>query len=125
MRPQIIQTVDQPAGVGFSTCDEDYVTDEQQVAEDMYTFLTKFLQTYPQYAKLPFYIIGGKQKKILFSPFDIFFSKIKESYGGKRNTISVLRSKTVLWGQFNKKKDTMVIIFLSQVWFFFFFDSGF
>jgi len=52
--------VDQPVGTGFSYADsiEDYTTNEDQIAFDMYTFLEEFLQMYPQYAKLPFFITG-------------------------------------------------------------------
>jgi len=50
--------IDQPVGTGFSTANEDYVTDETQVAEEMFVFLTKFFKKYPQYAKNDFYIVG-------------------------------------------------------------------
>eukprot|EP00029_Vermamoeba_vermiformis_P013256 TRINITY_DN8172_c0_g1_i1.p2 TRINITY_DN8172_c0_g1~~TRINITY_DN8172_c0_g1_i1.p2 ORF type:complete len:436 (-),score=163.13 TRINITY_DN8172_c0_g1_i1:69-1376(-) len=55
-----IMYVDQPVGTGFSYADHysDYVTDETGVAEDMYQFLQKFFVQYPQYSKLPFFIIG-------------------------------------------------------------------
>eukprot|EP01127_Copromyxa_protea_P008024 TRINITY_DN1827_c0_g1_i2.p1 TRINITY_DN1827_c0_g1~~TRINITY_DN1827_c0_g1_i2.p1 ORF type:complete len:344 (+),score=88.46 TRINITY_DN1827_c0_g1_i2:311-1342(+) len=56
--------IDQPAGVGYSYADKVYVDDEAGVAKDMKTFLDKFFETYPQYANLPFYVVG-------------------ESYGGK------------------------------------------
>jgi carboxypeptidase C (cathepsin A) len=50
--------VDQPAGVGFSYADEDYVTNEAQMAQDMYTFLQGFFTKYTQYANNSFFIIG-------------------------------------------------------------------
>jgi len=52
--------VDQPAGTGFSYIEntDGYVTDEAQVAVDMYTFLTNFFKKYPQYENLPFYVTG-------------------------------------------------------------------
>jgi carboxypeptidase C (cathepsin A) len=52
--------VDQPGGTGFSTVKnpKGYVTDEAQVAGDMYTFLTNLFSSYPQLSKLPLYIIG-------------------------------------------------------------------
>jgi len=50
--------VDQPVGTGFSYADSDYVHDEAHVGVEMYTFLVKFLQMFPQYAKLDFYIVG-------------------------------------------------------------------
>jgi serine carboxypeptidase-like clade 4 len=52
--------VDQPVGTGFSYADydEDYVTDEDQVAEDMYIFLQLFFEEYPQYRGLDFFITG-------------------------------------------------------------------
>jgi serine carboxypeptidase-like clade 4 len=50
--------IDQPAGTGFSYADQDYVTDEKQVGEEMYAFLTGFFQKYPQFLKNEFYIVG-------------------------------------------------------------------
>jgi len=52
--------VDQPVGTGFSYTEDqdDYVTSEDQVSNDMYTFLQKWFDRYPQYAKLPFFIMG-------------------------------------------------------------------
>jgi len=52
--------VDQPAGTGFSYVDStfDYVTNENQVAQEMYMFIQEFYQLYPKYSKLPLYIIG-------------------------------------------------------------------
>jgi len=52
--------VDQPVGTGFSYADytRDYVTDEDQVAQDMFVFMQEFFQLFPQYAKLDFYILG-------------------------------------------------------------------
>eukprot|EP01027_Heterolobosea_sp_BB2_P004616 GEZU01007079.1.p1 GENE.GEZU01007079.1~~GEZU01007079.1.p1 ORF type:complete len:198 (-),score=67.03 GEZU01007079.1:402-995(-) len=53
--------VDQPVGTGFSYSDDpnkDYVKDEAQMAADMWEFLQKFFQQYPQFLKNDFYIIG-------------------------------------------------------------------
>jgi len=52
--------VDQPAGTGFSYVDyiEDYVINEDQVAQDMFMFMQEFLVEFPQYANLDFYILG-------------------------------------------------------------------
>jgi len=52
--------VDQPVGTGFSYADyiEDYVTNEKQVAQDMFVFMQQFFIQYPQYAKLDFFILG-------------------------------------------------------------------
>jgi len=52
--------VDQPAGTGFSFVNNQngYVTDEAQVAQDFYTFLTNFYAKYPQYASLPLFVTG-------------------------------------------------------------------
>jgi cathepsin A (carboxypeptidase C) len=62
--------VDQPVGTGLSTPEafNDLVVDEEQVAENMFTFLQTFMQTFPQYAKLPFYIFGyvASPRLILF-----------------------------------------------------------
>jgi len=52
--------VDQPVGTGFSYADSivDYVTDEDEIAEDMYQFLQQFFKIYPQYANLAFFVTG-------------------------------------------------------------------
>jgi len=52
--------VDQPVGTGFSYADStfDYVTNEDQIAQDMYMFIQEFFQLYPQYAMLDFYLMG-------------------------------------------------------------------
>jgi len=52
--------VDQPVGTGFSYADykKDYVTDEFQIANDMYNFMQEFYLLYPQYYNLDFYITG-------------------------------------------------------------------
>jgi carboxypeptidase C (cathepsin A) len=56
---QILQ-IDQPVGTGFSFADKsaDYVTNEVQVAEDIWEFLQQFFAGHPQYANLAFYIFG-------------------------------------------------------------------
>jgi serine carboxypeptidase-like clade 4 len=52
--------VDQPVGTGFSYADhnDDYVRNEDQVAEDMYEFLQTFYKDFPQYKDLDFYVTG-------------------------------------------------------------------
>jgi carboxypeptidase C (cathepsin A) len=52
--------VDQPAGTGFSYVNNPngYVTDEDQVAADFYTFIVAFLKKYPRFAKTDLYITG-------------------------------------------------------------------
>ncbi len=52
--------VDQPGGTGFSTVQNSkgYVTDEAQVAADMFTFLTNLFNTYKYLNNRPFYIFG-------------------------------------------------------------------
>lgn len=50
--------VDQPAGTGFSYANTDYISNETMVADEMYTFLTKFFQKFPQYKDLKFFITG-------------------------------------------------------------------
>jgi len=50
--------VDQPAGTGFSYANSYYIKNETMVAQEMYTFLQGFLNRYPQYRNLPFYITG-------------------------------------------------------------------
>ena len=58
--------IDNPVGTGFSYVmnASGYVSNETALAADLATALAAFMQRYPQYAKLPFYIFG-------------------ESYGGK------------------------------------------
>jgi len=55
-----VMWIDQPVGTGFSYADHsrDYVVNEDQVAEDMYEFVSQFMASHPQYAKLPFYVTG-------------------------------------------------------------------
>jgi len=50
--------IDQPADVGFSYADSDYVHDEEQVGDEMYTFLQGFFTQYPQYTTQKFFIVG-------------------------------------------------------------------
>jgi len=50
--------IDQPADVGFSYANTDYVHDEAQVGQEMYTFLQGFFSQYPQYSTQPFFITG-------------------------------------------------------------------
>jgi carboxypeptidase C (cathepsin A) len=52
--------IDQPVGTGFSYADSplDYETNEDTIAQDLYVFMQNFFLLYPQYSKLPFYIMG-------------------------------------------------------------------
>jgi len=51
--------IDQPAGTGFSyTGVNGYVHNEKQMAVEMYIFLQKWLQTFPEYIGRPFYLFG-------------------------------------------------------------------
>ncbi|XP_070575245.1 lysosomal protective protein-like isoform X2 [Ptychodera flava] len=51
--------LESPAGVGFSYSDDgNYTTDDDQVAEDNYQALKSFFALYPDFAKLPFFILG-------------------------------------------------------------------
>jgi serine carboxypeptidase-like clade 4 len=52
--------IDQPVGTGFSYADywDDYVTNEDQIAQDLYMFLQEFFRIYPQYHHLDFYVMG-------------------------------------------------------------------
>ncbi|KAL2611260.1 hypothetical protein R1flu_022952 [Riccia fluitans] len=52
--------LESPAGVGFSysNTSADLTTGDERTALDSYLFLVKFLQLYPKFAKLPFYIAG-------------------------------------------------------------------
>eukprot|EP01118_Nematostelium_gracile_P004704 TRINITY_DN15631_c0_g1_i1.p1 TRINITY_DN15631_c0_g1~~TRINITY_DN15631_c0_g1_i1.p1 ORF type:complete len:443 (+),score=123.28 TRINITY_DN15631_c0_g1_i1:46-1329(+) len=50
--------IDQPADVGYSYANTDYVHDEAQVGQEMYTFLQGFFKQYPQYSKQKFFITG-------------------------------------------------------------------
>jgi len=57
--------IDQPAGVGFSFVENGkYVTNEEQMAAELYTGLVDFFRGFPQFKKNDFYVFG-------------------ESYGGK------------------------------------------
>jgi len=51
--------VDQPVGTGFSQADPlHHVTNEDEIAENMSTFLIRFLEKYPQLQGKDFYITG-------------------------------------------------------------------
>lgn len=51
--------VDQPVGTGFSKAKIiDYVKNETEIAEDFYLFMTKFVETYPEFKGRPLYITG-------------------------------------------------------------------
>eukprot|EP01133_Synstelium_polycarpum_P015591 gene15591-18522_t len=51
--------VDSPIGTGFSYCNADgYSKTEDDIANNLYTFLTMFFVKYSTYASLPFYIFG-------------------------------------------------------------------
>ncbi|GFQ91983.1 probable serine carboxypeptidase CPVL, partial [Trichonephila clavata] len=52
--------VDNPVGTGFSFTgsDDGYVTNEDEVADDLYEFLRQFFLVYYEYSKNDFYIIG-------------------------------------------------------------------
>jgi len=52
--------VDQPVGTGWSYADSefDYVTDEDEVAQDLYTFMQDFFLLFPEYSQLDFFITG-------------------------------------------------------------------
>ncbi|CCG82488.1 Putative uncharacterized protein [Taphrina deformans PYCC 5710] len=51
--------VDQPLGTGFSFIDSDhYITELDQMAEQMMHFLDRFLELFPEYANDDFYIAG-------------------------------------------------------------------
>ena len=51
--------VDQPVGTGFSSVKRlQYTRSEDDVAEDFYEFLTKFINNFPGYKDRPFYVTG-------------------------------------------------------------------
>jgi cathepsin A (carboxypeptidase C) len=49
--------IDQPTGTGFSY-GKQKVSDEAGVAANFYDFVSQFMLANPQYAKLPFYVVG-------------------------------------------------------------------
>eukprot|EP01105_Mastigella_eilhardi_P007520 TRINITY_DN18961_c0_g1_i1.p1 TRINITY_DN18961_c0_g1~~TRINITY_DN18961_c0_g1_i1.p1 ORF type:complete len:416 (-),score=134.81 TRINITY_DN18961_c0_g1_i1:80-1327(-) len=52
--------IDQPVGSGYSYCTGQscYVTNEQDLAAELYTALVNWFDEFPQYAKNPFFIFG-------------------------------------------------------------------
>ena len=52
--------IDQPAGTGFSyvTSPFGYVTNERQIATEIWNLIREFYALYPQYSKLDLYIVG-------------------------------------------------------------------
>merc|ERR1712130_825372 len=52
--------IDQPVGTGFSYSNShiEHVVTEKAMAENMYEFFQKFMEQFPKYAKLDFFIMG-------------------------------------------------------------------
>ncbi|CAG9767344.1 unnamed protein product [Ceutorhynchus assimilis] len=50
--------IDNPVGTGFSFTDGDYVTDQNQVGDHLYKFLTQFFTMFPEIQKNEFYVSG-------------------------------------------------------------------
>ena len=52
--------VDQPAGTGFSyvTSPLGYVTNEREIATELWNFLLEFYKLYPKYSTLDLYVFG-------------------------------------------------------------------
>ncbi|CAG9767349.1 unnamed protein product [Ceutorhynchus assimilis] len=50
--------IDQPVGTGFSFTDGDYVTNQTQVGDHLYTALIQFFTLFSELQKLPFYVTG-------------------------------------------------------------------
>ena len=52
--------IDQPAGTGFSyvTSPFGYVTNEREIATEIWDLIREFYALYPQYSKLDLYIVG-------------------------------------------------------------------
>jgi len=52
--------IDQPVGTGYSFVEDydGYVTNENDVAVELYTTITGFFQLHPEYSKSPFYVFG-------------------------------------------------------------------
>jgi len=50
--------VDQPAGTGFSYANQYYISNETQVATEMYTFIQSFMTKFPQFKNNPFFVTG-------------------------------------------------------------------
>lgn len=52
--------IDQPIGTGYSYAGKEdaYVSNEVEVAEDLYFFLQQWYNMYEEYAELPFFITG-------------------------------------------------------------------
>jgi carboxypeptidase C (cathepsin A) len=61
----IIQLVLIFSGFSYADYKKDYVTDEFQIANDMYNFMQEFYSLYPQYYNLDFYITGESYAGIL------------------------------------------------------------
>ncbi|CAF4438395.1 unnamed protein product, partial [Adineta steineri] len=52
--------IDQPVGTGYSftKSEEGYVTNEDEVARDLYSMLTQFFVIFHEYVPCPFYVTG-------------------------------------------------------------------
>ena len=64
--------IDNPVGCGFSFTNDPngFVTNEKEVGEDLFTFITLFFQAFPEYQESDFFVAG-------------------ESYGGKVRRLQV------------------------------------
>ena len=52
--------VDQPVGTGFSYVKDPfgYVTNEREIATELWDFIRQFYQLYPKYSQLDLYVFG-------------------------------------------------------------------
>ena len=66
--------LDSPVFTGFSYANNNssYVTNEQQIAEDLYATVSLFLKRFPNYSKTDFYIFGESMLTFFFYSFSIF-----------------------------------------------------
>lgn len=55
-----VMYIDNPVGTGFSYTDsiDGFVTNQEEVGQDLLSFLTQFYELYPKFQQLPLYICG-------------------------------------------------------------------
>jgi len=76
--------LDQPSGTGFSYGDERKTHNEKDVSQDMYLFVTLFLQKFEKYRNLPLFLFGESYagvsphtaRMIIFILFDVELTDI-------------------------------------------------
>ena len=101
--------VDQPSGTGFSYGGEEWDHNERDVSNDMYLFLTTFLQRYDKYRNLPFYIFGESYAGVCFIFFYNEISSMTNFFFKQQKQHYVPASAHRMWVGNNRKESPITI----------------